>query len=72
MTNEEKILILEDLMEVEERTLKPETLLSDIDEWDSVSLLSFIAMVDEEFEKVITGKEVKSCNTVSDLMRFME
>ena len=72
MTNEEKIAILEELMEVEEGILTPETLLSNIEEWDSVSFLSFMAMMDEKFGKTVTGSEIKTKETVADLMAMME
>lgn len=72
MTNEEKIAVLEDLMEVDEGTLTPETLLSNIEEWDSVSFLSFMAMMDEKFGKVVTGSEIKTKETIADLMALME
>lgn len=72
MTNEEKITILEELMEVDEGTLTPETLLSNIEEWDSVSFLSFMAMMDEKFSKIVTGSEIKTKETVGDLMQLME
>lgn len=72
MTNEEKIAILEEIMEVDEGTLMPETLLSNIEEWDSVSFLSFMAMMDERFGKVVTGSEIKTKETIADLMALME
>lgn len=72
MTNEEKIAILEEIMEVDEGTLMPETLLSNIEEWDSVSFLSFMAMMDERFGKVVTGSEIKTKKTIADLMALME
>lgn len=72
MTNEEKIVILEELMEVDEGTLTPETLLSNIEEWDSVSFLSFMAMMDEKFGKTVIGSEIKTKETVGDLMAMME
>ena len=72
MTNEEKVAILEELMEVDEGTLTPETLLSNIEEWDSVSFLSFMAMMDEKFGKTVTGSEIKTKETVGDLMAMME
>ena len=72
MTNEEKIAILEEIMEVEEGTLTTETLLSNIEEWDSVSFLSFMAMMDEKFGKTVTGSEIKAKETVGDLMAMME
>ena len=72
MTNEEKIAILEEIMEVEEGTLTTETLLSNIEEWDSVSFLSFMAMMDEKFGKTVIGSEIKTKETVGDLMAMME
>lgn len=72
MINEEKIALLEELMEVDEGTLTPETLLSNIEEWDSVSFLSFMAMMDEKFGKVVTGSEIKTKETIADLMALME
>lgn len=72
MTNQEKLQLLEEIMELDEGTLKEDMLLSDIDEWDSISLLSFMAMMDEKFSKNITGSEVKAQKTVGDLMSLME
>ena len=72
MTNEEKIAILEEIMEVEEGTLTTETLLSNIEEWDSVSFLSFMAMMDEKFGKTVTGTEIRTKETVGYLMAMME
>lgn len=72
MTKEEKIAILEELMELDEGTLTQETLLSNIEEWDSVSFLSFMAMMDEKFGKTVTGSEIKAKETVGDLMAMME
>lgn len=72
MTNQEKIQLLEEIMELDEGTLKEEMQLSDIDEWDSISVLSFMAMMDEKFAKNITGSEVRSQKTVADLLAIME
>lgn len=72
MTNKEKIAILEELMELDEGILTQETLLSNIEEWDSVSFLSFMAMMDEKFGKTVTGSEIKTKETVGDLMAMME
>ena len=64
--------ILEELMELDEGTLKSETLLSNIEEWDSVAFLSFIAMMDDEFGKMVKGSLVREQKTVADLMALME
>lgn len=71
MTNQEKIQLLEEIMELDAGTLKEDMLLSDIDEWDSISLLSFLAIMDDEFGKIVTGKEVKDKKYVSELLELM-
>jgi len=38
-----------------------------LDEWGSLTALSIIAMVDEEFEKRITGADFRSCETIKAL-----
>lgn len=72
MTNEKKIELLEDMLDLEPGTLTPETVLDTLEEWDSIALISFIALVDDEFEKVIKGAVVKKQKTVADLMVLME
>lgn len=72
MTNEEKIKIIEEIMDLNEGALTPETTLKDIEEWDSVAFLSFIAMMDDEFGKTIKGSVVREQKTVADLMALME
>ena len=72
MTDEKKIALIADVMEVDATELTPQTVLSDLDAWDSIAVLSFIAMMDDEFHKIVKGAVVKSQNTVGDLMKLME
>lgn len=72
MTDEKKIALIADVMEVDETELTSQTALSDLDAWDSIAVLSFIAMMDDEFHKIVKGAVVKSQNTVGDLMKLME
>lgn len=72
MTDAKKIEMLEEMMELEACTLTPETVLNDIEEWDSIALISFIALMDDEFDKVVKGSVVKEQKTVADLMALME
>lgn len=72
MTNEKKIELLEDMMELDPGTLTPETALESLKEWDSIALITFIALVDDEFDKVVKGTVVKQQKTVADLMNLME
>ena len=71
MTNEEKIALLEDMLDLDGGTLKPETELSDIEEYDSMAKLSLIVMFDDEFGKKLTGEEIRTFKTVGDILSSM-
>ena len=42
-----------------------------LDEWGSLTALSIIAMVDEEFEKRITGADLRGSETIEDLYNIV-
>lgn len=71
MSEKEKLLKLEEIMEVEEGTLKLTDKLNDFDEWDSIAILSFIAMMDSDYGKIVKGSEVKELETVQDVIAMM-
>lgn len=72
MTIKEKIALLEDMFEMEEGTLTEETMLNDIEEWDSMAKLSLIVLMDEEFNKKLTGNQIKEFASIRDILNFME
>jgi len=43
------------------------TVYKDLDEWSSILAFSVIAMVKTEYDKSVTGAEIRHCNTVEDL-----
>ena len=71
MTKEEKIALLEDMLELDGGTLTPEIELSSIDEYDSMAKLSLIVMMDDEFGKKLTGEKIRDFKTVQDILDFM-
>lgn len=72
MEQKEKMALIEETLDTEEGTLSAETILEELDEWDSISALSLIVMLDEHFNKTITGAEIKALNTVGDIVSYME
>ena len=72
MDIKEKLAKLEDIMELDEGTLRPETLLEDIEEWDSLAALSYVVMMADDFGKTITGAEIRAFKTVQDILNTME
>lgn len=71
MTNEEKIAMLEDMLEFEEGTLTPEKELCSIDAYDSMAKLSLIVLMDDEFGKKLSGEQLRTFKTVLDILDFM-
>lgn len=72
MTLEEKIALLEDVMELDEGELDVNAQLSDIEEWDSISKLSLMATIKKLYKKVITVEELKGFQTVKDICDYLE
>ena len=71
MNEKEKIAFLEEIMELDEGTLSVDDVLEDYVEWDSITALSLIAMMDEKFHKTISGADIKNMKTVSDVLEAM-
>lgn len=72
MTREEKIEIIADILEVEPDEVQEDMVLEDFETWDSVDVLSVIAMMDEHFGKYPHASEIRSYIKVGDLMKNME
>ncbi len=72
MKQEEKIALLEDMLELDNGSLKPEMELSSIDEYDSMAKLSLIVLMDEECGKKLTGEQIREFKTVADILAFMD
>lgn len=72
MTIEEKIAVLEDMLELENGTLTVETKLSTVDEFDSMAKLSLIVISDEEFGKKLIGEQLRKFKTIGDILTFWE
>ncbi|WP_102411430.1 phosphopantetheine-binding protein [Beduinella massiliensis] len=71
MTEQEKLALLEETLEVEEGTLTAETVLADVEEYDSLTKLSLIVMMDDEFGVVLNSEKIKTFVTVGDILALM-
>lgn len=53
-------------------TFTTDTDFKSLDEWSSLTALSIIAMVDEEYDKRLTGAELRSVKTIGELYNLVE
>lgn len=72
MEQKEKLVRLEELMDLEEGSLHAEDELNDIEEWDSIAHLSLIILLEDDYEKEISGSEVRALKTVQDILDLMQ
>ena len=59
---------LDDIFEVELGTIKPNTTFKDLDEWDSVTLLSLVAVFEEEYGVVLSNDIIDKSYTILELV----
>lgn len=72
MSNEEKMEYIAESLEMEVEELTPDTVLEDLETWDSVAVLSVISIINENFGRYPNAKEILSYKTVGDLMAVFE
>ena len=71
MNQSEFLLHLDNVIEARPGTIRGDEKLADIPAWDSLAVLSFIAMVDEKFKVQCSGKDIAACTSVSDLAALL-
>jgi acyl carrier protein len=57
--------------DVPAESFTPDTLFKDNDEWSSMTALSIIAMVDENYSVRLTGDDIRKSSTVSDVYNIV-
>lgn len=69
--NKEKFL--DDLAEIlEEESVQESDVLADFEAWDSLSILSIISYVSENYKKQLKNEEIRSQETVGDLFTYID
>lgn len=68
MTRAEFLAALEEMLELDAGSLSPDTALDSLDSWDSLAVISFIALVDEHFDHVVAGEDLAKAKTIGDLL----
>ena len=63
--------LIEETLEMDANTLTEDTVLADVEEFDSMAKLSLIVMCDDEFGKKLSGEELRGFKTVKDILDFL-
>lgn len=71
MNKEEKLAIIADILEMEENELSDELELAEVEAWDSVAILSVIAVMNEKFDKYPSARDIRAYKTIGELLNAM-
>jgi acyl carrier protein len=72
MTNTEKLALIEEIIEADEGTLNEDMNLKEIENWDSMAVISLIVMIDDKLGKKVSVSQIKDAKTVGDILNIME
>lgn len=72
MSRDEFLLHLDELFEEDAHTLTGDENLREMEMWDSLTALGFIALVDEQFDMILSGNDIENCETINDLVALVE
>ena len=71
MVTEEKMKFIADILELELDEFSANSVLDDIEEWDSLAAISYIVMMDEQFDKKPTPEIIRNFKTIQDILDTM-
>ena len=62
---------IENLLEVESGSVSLETSIKNLEKWDSLAFVSFLAMADSTFGVKVSPDELRKAETIADLMKLV-
>ena len=71
MNKTEFINQIADILEIEPINLSGAEILEEIGNWDSLSIISFVAMVDTELKIIVDPEKLKNAKTINDLIELV-
>lgn len=71
MDMQQLLLKLDEILELKPGTLKGDEQLADLEQWDSLAMMNFIALASER-GVALSPRQFTRCNTVNDLLMLTE
>jgi acyl carrier protein len=68
MTHEEFLSEFQEILELPPGSLQGSEILSDLEKWDSLAMMSFIALASEKCGVTLSPRQLLGCQTVDDLL----
>ena len=71
MTRNEFLRELEGQMEIAPGSLNGDQVLSEVEGWDSLAAVMFIALADEKVGATVSGNQIANAKTINDLLSLL-
>lgn len=71
MTRQDALRLLEDMLELEAGSLHGPEALGEVEGWDSLSIVDFMALADTHRGLTLLGNQVTACKTVNELIDLL-
>lgn len=71
MTRQQALALLEQILDAPPHSLTGRERLADLEGWDSLSIVAFIAEVDKQLGVALPGSRVAACRTVDELIGLL-
>jgi len=71
MTTSEFLRALEEALELESGSIVGNESLSDIGWWDSLAVLTFMAVADQKLGVIVAGEQVGNCRSIPELLALV-
>ncbi len=64
------LTMMDEILELSPGTIRGEEHLADLEDWDSLTLISFMAKVNMNYGKILSPQLIAQCETVDDLLKL--
>lgn len=71
MNSNEFFELLAEMLEADTSEITAQSIVKDLPNWDSLAVLSFIAMADSELDVLVDVNKIADCVTVNDLIALL-
>ena len=71
MNKEKFVELFAEILEIEDFEVSMEDKFRDYEEWDSLAILSVLAMINEEFNIILKREELDKLTTIKELYEFI-
>jgi len=71
MSEKDFISMIEEILEFDSGDLTGDELLEDIEEWDSLAVVSLIALTDERYGVTLSPKKISESKKITDLVSLL-